>query len=56
MTTIATEFKGRVKLDVHHFANSRFELHVKHTKGWKPFIVVTAGDFMKLFNKRRKVK
>jgi hypothetical protein len=56
MATISTQFKGLVRFDVHKFQDSRFELHVKHTKGWKPFLVFTAGDVMRLFSKKQLIK
>lgn len=56
MATISTHFKGKVQFDVHHFSSSRFELHVKHVKGWRPLFVFTAADLMKLFKTKRKIK
>lgn len=56
MATVSTHFKGLVQFDVHKFKESRFELHVKHVKGWKPLFVFTAGDIMKLFKKKQLIK
>lgn len=56
MATVSTHFKGSVRLDVHKLQDSRFELHVKHAKGWRPLFVLTAADIIKLFNKAKKRK
>lgn len=56
MATITTHFMGKVQLDVHEFAKSRFELHVKHVKGWRPLFIFTAADIAKLFAKKQLTK